>query len=66
MMSFNRSLFRLSLVALLASAGARAADVPGGPGATAPASEALEEITVTAQRRTQQAQDVPIVVDVVS
>lgn len=66
MMSIRRTIY-LSLIALCASTGAGAADAPAQTGSTAAAdSGELETINVTAQRRTEASQDVPIALQVVT
>jgi iron complex outermembrane recepter protein len=65
MMSIRHSIY-LSLIALGASGGAAAADAPAAPPASAADTVELSTITVTAQRRTEQSQDVPIALQVVT
>jgi len=68
MMSIRRHSIHLSLLALWAAGGAVAADAPGGQTVPAPASDSgeLTTITVTAQRRTEASQNVPIALQVVT
>ena len=67
-MSIRRHSFHLSLLALCASGGAAAADAPGAETVPAPAADSgeISTITVTAQRRTESSQDVPIALQVVT
>jgi iron complex outermembrane receptor protein len=68
MMSIRRHSIHLSLIALWAGGGAVAADAPSGQTVPAPASDngELTTITVTAQRRTEASQNVPIALQVVT
>jgi len=68
MMSIRRRSIHLSLLALCASGGAAAADAPGDQGVPTPASDSgeLTTITVTAQRRSEASQNVPIALQVVT
>jgi iron complex outermembrane receptor protein len=68
MMSIRRHSIQLSLLALWAGGGAVAADAPSGQTVPAPASDngELTTITVTAQRRTEASQNVPIALQVVT
>jgi iron complex outermembrane receptor protein len=68
MMSIRRHSIHLSLLALWACGGAVAADGPSGQTVPAPASDngELSTITVTAQRRTEASQNVPIALQVVT
>jgi iron complex outermembrane recepter protein len=65
MMSIRHSI-HLSLIALCASGGAAAADTPAPAAASAADTVELTTITVTAQRRTEQSQNVPIALQVVT
>jgi len=67
-MSIRRHSIQLSLLALWAGGGAVAADAPSGQTVPAPASDngELTTITVTAQRRTEASQNVPIALQVVT
>jgi len=65
-MLIRRPSIALSVLALLTARGAMAADAPAsGPEPAPAAATAVEEIVVTAQRRTQDAQNVPIAMQVV-
>ena len=68
MMSIRRHSIHLSLLALCAGGGAAAADASGDQGVPTPASDSgeLTTITVTAQRRTEASQNVPIALQVVT
>jgi iron complex outermembrane receptor protein len=66
MMSTRHHYLPLSVLALLASAGAAAADGPEGAAATAAEGGEIETVTVTAQHRTEVSQDVPIALQVVT
>jgi iron complex outermembrane recepter protein len=68
MMSIRRHSIHLSLIALWAGGGAVAADAPTGQTVPAPATDngELTTITVTAQRRTEASQNVPIALQVVT
>jgi iron complex outermembrane recepter protein len=65
MMSIRQSI-HLSLLALCASGGAVAADAPATPAEPAAETVELTTITVTAQRRTEASQNVPIALQVVT
>jgi iron complex outermembrane recepter protein len=65
MMSIRHSIY-LSLIALGTSGGAAAADAPAAPPASAADTVELSTITVTAQRRTEESQNVPIALQVVT
>jgi iron complex outermembrane recepter protein len=64
-MSMHRHSIYLSVLALCAGAGALAADATG-PSSPAATDGELETVTVTAQRRTETSQDVPIALAVVT
>jgi iron complex outermembrane recepter protein len=68
MMSIRRHSIHLSLLALWAGGGAAAADASGDQGVPAPASDSgeISTITVTAQRRSEASQNVPIALQVVT
>jgi iron complex outermembrane receptor protein len=63
---YSSALAGAGLVVFAALMPARAQQTNGGPSAAATGGEALEEIVVTAQRREQDLQDVPLTVNVVS
>ena len=67
-MSIRRHSIHLSLLALCAGGGAAAADAPGAETVPAPVSDSgeISTITVTAQRRSEASQNVPIALQVVT